>query len=598
VRRPCRYCNHISVNKGIELHGKAATDAVTAELRQLFRSKGAPVPILREELTASERRGIIRFSMFLKAKFSAQGIFEKVKARLVADGSQQDRELYPDNNSPTVAVPHLFSMLLIAAKEGRHVMKLDIGGAYLNAEMVGESVITEINKEITGIIRDVQPEVAPYIREGKLLVRLKKALYGCIQSAKLWYLKLQSVLERKGFEKNPMDACVRNKTWNGKQCTIAIYVDDLLVTCNDLSALEWVKSKLTAEFKEVSSEISNKFSYLGMGISIHDGTVTISMENWTREMLSEYSGSDVRKSPATGDLFNQKGSEELNAEEKRKFHKFTAKLLYLAKRIRADILTATSVLCTRVKKPTVEDRRKLDRIMGYLQGTISKSLVLHCDCDLGLIAHLDALFGCHLDGKSHTGVAIFLGGQACIQAISRKQKIVTKDSTEAELVALSDILNVVILLDEFLQHQGHGSTHAPVIMQDNTSTISLVTKGGDQIRNKHLRARQYIVKQAVDDKEVGVQHVRTDRMIADCLTKVVEDRQFEWATRQLLGDGSKVSGHKRQCDDRRGALSKMNVWGVTAGDANKEERLLWPGFEPTTLVALSFVCRWSRNQHK
>jgi hypothetical protein len=162
VRRPCRYCNHISVKKG------------------------ALVPILREDLTASERKGIIRSSMFLKAKFSAQGTFEKVKARLVADGSQQDRELYPDNNSPTVAVLHVFSMLLVAAKEGRHVMKLDIGGAYLNAEMVGESVIMEINKEITGIIRDVLPEVAPYIREGKLLVRLNKALYGCIQSAKLW----------------------------------------------------------------------------------------------------------------------------------------------------------------------------------------------------------------------------------------------------------------------------------------------------------------------------------------------------------------------------------------------------------------------------
>jgi hypothetical protein len=87
-----------------------------------------------------------------------------------------------------------------------------------------------------------------------------------------------------------------------------------------------------------------------MGIS----TVTISMKNWTREMLSEYGGSDVRKSPATGDVFNQKGSEELNAEKKRKFHKFTAKLLYLAKRIKADILTAISVLCTRVKESTVE----------------------------------------------------------------------------------------------------------------------------------------------------------------------------------------------------------------------------------------------------
>jgi hypothetical protein len=199
VRRPCRYCNHLSVKKGIQQHGKAAVDAVAAELIQLFRTKGALIPVLREDLDPAERRNIIRSSMFLKAKYSAQGIFEKIKARLVADGSTQDRELYPDNNSPTVAVPHLMTMLVVAAKERRHVMKIDIGGAYLNAEMVGESVIMEINKEVTGIIKEVLPEIAPFVRDGKLLVKLKKALYGCIQSAKLWYLKLQSVLEKLGF---------------------------------------------------------------------------------------------------------------------------------------------------------------------------------------------------------------------------------------------------------------------------------------------------------------------------------------------------------------------------------------------------------------
>jgi hypothetical protein len=91
-------------------------------------------------------------------------------------------------------------------------------------------------------------------------------------------------------------------------------------------------------------------------------------------------------------------------------------------------------------------------------------------------------------------------------------------------------------------------------MRDKTSTISLVTKGGRQVRYKHIRARQYSVKQAVDDNEVRVQHVSTDRMIADCLTKVGENK-----TKRLLGDGSKVYGHKRQCDVHRSALSKINV---------------------------------------
>jgi hypothetical protein len=76
---------------------------------------------------------------------------------LVADGSKQDRALYPDNSSPTVAMQSLFMALLIAAKEGRKAMKIDIGGAYLNADMTGEEVIMEVDKMLTNIVKRYLP---------------------------------------------------------------------------------------------------------------------------------------------------------------------------------------------------------------------------------------------------------------------------------------------------------------------------------------------------------------------------------------------------------------------------------------------------------
>jgi hypothetical protein len=56
-------------------------------------------------------------------------------------------------------------------------------------------------------------------------------------------------------------------------------------------------------FKEVASEISNDFSYLGIGIRISEGAVTVSMENWIKEMLVEYGGPEGRASPATVQRF-------------------------------------------------------------------------------------------------------------------------------------------------------------------------------------------------------------------------------------------------------------------------------------------------------
>ena len=61
-------------------------------------------------------------------------------------------------------------------------------------------------------------------------------------------------------------------------------------------------------------------------------------------------------------------------EDKEYFHTCTAKLLYLSKRVRPDILLPVSFLCTRVNSPTVEDNEKLNRVLGYLKATKSKHL--------------------------------------------------------------------------------------------------------------------------------------------------------------------------------------------------------------------------------
>jgi hypothetical protein len=94
--------------------------------------------------------------------------------------------------------------------------------------------------------------------------------------------------------------------------------------------------------------------------------------------------------------------------------------LYLSKCAGPDILTAVGFLCTRVKEPMEEDQQKLLRLLGYLQAMASKKLLLHLEGWFKVEANLDAVFTIHGDSKSHTGVAIFVGG-ALVYAASRKQ---------------------------------------------------------------------------------------------------------------------------------------------------------------------------------
>ena len=65
-------------------------------------------------------------------------------------------------------------------------------------------------------------------KKGKkvLYVKLKKALYGCLKSAILFYRKLATDLVKMGFKINFYNPCVANKLVEGKQLTVFWHVDD------------------------------------------------------------------------------------------------------------------------------------------------------------------------------------------------------------------------------------------------------------------------------------------------------------------------------------------------------------------------------------
>ena len=73
----------------------------------------------------------------------------------------------------------------IAANEHRHVCTIDIGGAYLNAKMTSD-IYMYLDVELSRCMCNLFPEYLNYLdNNNKILVKLDKALYGCIESAKL-----------------------------------------------------------------------------------------------------------------------------------------------------------------------------------------------------------------------------------------------------------------------------------------------------------------------------------------------------------------------------------------------------------------------------
>ena len=61
-------------------------------------------------------------------------------------------------------------------------------------------------------------------------MKLNKNLYGCLNSALLFYQHISSELRKKGFTINPYDLYVANQMVNGKKMMVTSHVDDLKIS--------------------------------------------------------------------------------------------------------------------------------------------------------------------------------------------------------------------------------------------------------------------------------------------------------------------------------------------------------------------------------
>jgi hypothetical protein len=532
---------HISPKKGYAKYGKESFRAQMKELKTLHEN-GTFEGILPDKLSNTQRKKIIRSIMFLKEKFTAEGVFEKIRARLVANGSQMDRETLLDVSSPTPSLMALFVVSVLAAREGREIAVMDVGSAFVKASMDGEEeVLVALDQLSAALLVKIDPTYAQYLdRKGEMTVKLKKALYGCVQAAKLWHDLLVSELKKLGYIQNPEEPCVLNRTVKGKQSTLIVHVDDIKILSMIAGEVTRVHDALKRKFGEVSLKQGLRHNYLGMTFDYSvPGKVSISMLGYERDMVDEWDTVGAKaNTPAQNDVFEKGESENLSANRAKLYHSFVMKVAYLAKRAKPELSVGTSYMMSQVTAPNEADWAKLDRSVRYIRDNIGSGIVLEAagsGKEVMIDGYIDAAFGCHVDGKSHTGVCVTLG-QGPVYVRSTKQKIVTKSSTEAELVGLSDEAGTVLSIADFVALQGY--TPSTRLRQDNMGTIAMIGNGRSKsLRTKHIKVRYFWLREQLKDN-LRIEYTPTGKMIADILTKPMQGALFQRFVKLLCNRGN------------------------------------------------------------
>jgi Reverse transcriptase (RNA-dependent DNA polymerase) len=529
--------NQMSETAGFRKHGRLAEIALMKEFTQL-EDLDVYEPIDPKTLTRKQRKAALRAINLFKEKRNGD-----LKGRTVADGRAQ-RSLYDKSQtaSPTVATDALMLSIMIDAHEDRDVGTADVAGAYLNAKM-DDFVVMKFTGRSVDILCEMNPSYKAFVTVENgvkvLYVRLQKALYGCVKSALLWYDLFHNTLKSMGFVLNPYDSCIANKMVNGKQCTIAWYVDDTKISHVDPKVVSEVIEGLEGHFGKMTVTRGREHVFLGMNIRYTGkGTAVITMKQYLEEALAEC-GMHIKRAaatPARKCLFDvDETSPPLEKAESETFHSVTAKLLYVSTRARIDLLLAIAFLSTRVSKSTKQDRAKLQRVLEYIKSTLDFEYTIGAD-DIGRMrTWVDAAFAVHPDMKSHTGGVISFGTGG-LATKSWKQKIVTKSSTEAEWVGASDYLPHPIWVKYFLEAQGY-KVAENYFEQDNESAIKLERNGRTSAgpKSRHVNIRYFWIKDRVRSDDITIRHCPTLEMLADFLTKPLQGHLFRKFRDVLLG---------------------------------------------------------------
>jgi hypothetical protein len=519
----------VSVKAGLEKWGIKAKCALIDELN-LFIDQKVFEQIINP--TEEQKRRALRIHCFMTEKRDG-----RIKARAVADGRSQTRYLEEQTYSPTVKLESIMLCSMIDAFEGRFVTTVDIKGAFLKAEVPeGLELLVKMDGELASNFCELNHDFK-IGQEGTLYLKCLKALYGHIEAARLFYDNLDSSLTaRMGFKRNQYDPCVYNReSSTGEITTIKTHVDDLKISSKSKFQVDHVVTELREIYQEITVNEGDEHDYLGMTMVFDrdKNQVKINMEKYIKEVFRSFEEMEPDEkikgvsTPATNNLFKTREGdvEKISKQRASNFHATVAKLLFVAKRARPDILLAVSFLTTRVKSPDSDDWSKMKRILGYLLETMEYYFTLNCSNLSNLTWYIDGSYASHSDMKGQSG-AVLVAGDCAVLFKSNKQKVNTRSSTETELIAVDDALPTVQWVRSFMLEQGYDLD--TMIKEDNRSTMLLMKNGrlSSGKRTKHFDIRYFYVKDLLDRKIINLSHCVSEEMIADFFTKPVQGKRF------------------------------------------------------------------------
>ena len=557
---------HMRAEESERLYGKPLThQAGITEVTNMIKTRDAADPQDYRKLTPRQIREALPSFMFYKAKDEtpepvpldtptksthsswtkviskreqkkAKKIARKIRlrARWVGGGHRQKRsDILAERVAPTARGATHNLLMAIASPEGRQLHVGDIPSAYLQADHKpadGKPVLIIADKHTSALIAEAHPEYADYIMpNGTMILKVKKAMYGLVESAWLWYKELEKHLTGIGYKVSPNDRALFHKriVRDGKCIAsniASVHVDDIASAASpnkegkELEEEFW--NSMEAKWPGIKRQSGPHYRHLSWNIYQDPKTKEISKSQ--RDYIQEVvKASGVEKEfnlPSRSNILEEgNSSEPLPSQGVSTFRSTLQKIAY-AREGRPDIDFTVSYLQTKQNSPTKQDWEDLAHLLGYLK-KFPERIIKYSPKDMQLRGFADASYNITTDARSHYGYIVTLGN-CLVASKGGRIKTVVRSSTEAEISAVNELISDILWCRDILEDLGYPQQKINMY-EDNKSCITMLQQ---EPRNFHTKSRHVRVKWAFFREEYEKQTVKlrycpTEKMVADLLTK-------------------------------------------------------------------------------
>ncbi|CAL8993466.1 unnamed protein product, partial [Prunus brigantina] len=445
-------------------------------------------------------------------KHKADGSIDRYKARLVAKGYTQTYGVdYTETFAPVAKLNTVRVLLSLAANLDWPMLQFDVKNAFLHGDLKEE------------IYMDPPPGILVTSKEG-MVCKLRKSLYGLKQSPRAWFGRFAASMRKSGYVQSNSDHTLFLKRRKGRLTALIIYVDDVIVTGDDQAEIQSLQKYLASEFEMKSLGDLKYFLRIEVARSKHG--IFLSQRKYVLDLLAETGMLDCKPIDTPSEQNHKLGLyPDQVPTDKERYQRLVGKLIYLA-HTRPDIAYAVSVVSQFMHAPSEDHMAAVTRILRYLKVTPDKGLMFSKYGHTDVEGYTDADWACSAtDRRSTSGYFTFVGGNL-VTWRSKKQKVVSRSSAEAEYRGMAHGVCELLWLRRLLRDLGSGPKKPMDLYCDNKAAIAIAHNPIQHDRTKHVEVDRNFIKEKLDAEIVSFPFISSEYQLADVLTKAVSTSIF------------------------------------------------------------------------